>query len=349
MKKWLPVYVITALLALFATAPSWSQAVRATLVTFGGTGQPVTQSGTWTVQPGNTANTTAWKVDGSAVTQPVSGTVTANQGGTWTVQPGNTANTTAWLIDARGPAAHDAAASGNPLLQGAYASAAAPSDVSADGDAVRVWALRNGAQAVQPTYAGILQSTGNGTAGTGTPRVTIASDNTAFTVNAAQSGTWTVQPGNTANSTPWLTTDGATSATGSAPPAKAGYLGGVTSGATGGLLGGITTCDSQAFLDMTTATTTELVALTASRKVYVCYWLAEANGTTVMTFKRGTGTNCGTGTTTISNAWDLVAQVGFSGGGGLGAIFDNQNAGDALCVTSSAAVNLHVYVRYAKY
>lgn len=37
----------------------------------------VTQSGTWTVQPGNTANTTAWKVDGSAVTQPVSGSVTA--------------------------------------------------------------------------------------------------------------------------------------------------------------------------------------------------------------------------------------------------------------------------------
>lgn len=30
------------------------------------------QSGVWTVQPGNTANTTAWKVDGSAVTQPVS-------------------------------------------------------------------------------------------------------------------------------------------------------------------------------------------------------------------------------------------------------------------------------------
>lgn len=58
-----------------------------------------TQSGTWTVQPGNTANTTAWKVDGSAVTQPVSGTVTANQGGTWTVQPGNTANTTAWKVD----------------------------------------------------------------------------------------------------------------------------------------------------------------------------------------------------------------------------------------------------------
>jgi hypothetical protein len=46
-----------------------------------------TQSGTWTVQPGNTANTTAWKVDGSAVTQPVSGTITANAGsGTFTTQ-----------------------------------------------------------------------------------------------------------------------------------------------------------------------------------------------------------------------------------------------------------------------
>src|SRR4051812_33451279 len=43
------------------------------------------------------ALTNALKVDGSAVTQPVSGTVTANQGGTWTVQPGNTANTTPWL------------------------------------------------------------------------------------------------------------------------------------------------------------------------------------------------------------------------------------------------------------
>jgi hypothetical protein len=63
----------------------------------GGTGNNVSaaQSGTWTVQPGNTANTTPWlatlsqggntaqvsaggalKIDGSAVTQPVSGTLT---------------------------------------------------------------------------------------------------------------------------------------------------------------------------------------------------------------------------------------------------------------------------------
>lgn len=50
-----------------------------------------TQSGTWTVQPGNTANTTAWKVDGSAVTQPVSGTVAVT--GVATAANQSTANT----------------------------------------------------------------------------------------------------------------------------------------------------------------------------------------------------------------------------------------------------------------
>ena len=60
-----------------------------------------------------TVTSTRLLVDGSGVTQPVSGpltdtqlratpvpvsgTVAATQSGTWTVQPGNTANTTAWL------------------------------------------------------------------------------------------------------------------------------------------------------------------------------------------------------------------------------------------------------------
>lgn len=43
-----------------------------------------------------------------------------------------------------------------PTLVGGYASAAAPTDVSADGDAVRAWHLRNGAQATVLTAAGAL-------------------------------------------------------------------------------------------------------------------------------------------------------------------------------------------------
>jgi hypothetical protein len=55
-----------------------------------------------------------------------------------------------------GDVAHDAAAAGNPVLMGAYASAAAPSDVSGDADAVRLWALRNGSQVVNLAAGGSL-------------------------------------------------------------------------------------------------------------------------------------------------------------------------------------------------
>lgn len=44
-----------------------------------------------------TVTATRLLVDGSGVTQPISGNVAATQSGTWTVQPGNTANTTPWL------------------------------------------------------------------------------------------------------------------------------------------------------------------------------------------------------------------------------------------------------------
>jgi hypothetical protein len=42
---------------------------------------------------------------------------------------------------------------------------------------------------------GVVVATGNGITGTGSQRVTIASDNTAFTVNAAKSGTWALDTG----------------------------------------------------------------------------------------------------------------------------------------------------------
>lgn len=58
------------------------------------------------------------------------------------------------------------------------ASAAAPTDVSADNDAVLPWFLRSGAMAIQPTFAGVLATTGNGASGTGVQRVTLASDST---------------------------------------------------------------------------------------------------------------------------------------------------------------------------
>src|SRR5450755_1763842 len=190
------------------------------------------QSGTWTVQPGNTANTTAWKVDGSAVTQPVSGTVTANAG--------TNLNTSLIALETGGNLA---------TLAGAVTSAKVQANVS--------------------QINGVAPTMGNGVTGTGVQRVTISSDSTgqvtlatgANTIGAVtqasgpwtsnitqiggstvtlgsktsansfpiviasdqgsmpmtQSGTWTVQPGNTANTTPWLVTSQAGTAGGSTP------------------------------------------------------------------------------------------------------------------------------------
>jgi hypothetical protein len=81
---------------------------------------PVTQSGTWTVQPGNTANTTAWKVDGSAVTQPISGLVTAN--------PGTAANWAIYVEDAA------ETAGGNLSMAGTVRRDSVASSAGTDGD-----------------------------------------------------------------------------------------------------------------------------------------------------------------------------------------------------------------------
>lgn len=81
MKKWMPLWVTAALLALFASTPVWSQAIRATLVTLSQTGTDnnvdanvtnstlaVTQSGAWDEVGINDS--------GNSIT--VDGTVTAN-------------------------------------------------------------------------------------------------------------------------------------------------------------------------------------------------------------------------------------------------------------------------------
>lgn len=125
------------------------------------------------VQGGNTAVVTATgaqKVDGSSVTQPVSGTVTANIGTTNGLQ-----------LDTTGAKLNNSQASTTsgqtgPLIQGAVTTSP-PSYTTAQTDPLSL------------DTAGNLRVTGaNGT------------------FPATESGTWTVQPGNTPNTTPWLFT-----------------------------------------------------------------------------------------------------------------------------------------------
>lgn len=207
-----------------------------------------TQSGTWTVQPGNTPNTTPWlttisqggndaivtasnalKIDGSAVTQPVSGTITANAGtGNFTVVQSTAANLRAQLasesstgaaipstalmiggsdgsllrsifVDSSGrpfvvgAAANGAAVAGNPVLIAGSDGTNARSIRTATDGTIRVDPTGTTTQPVSGTVA--ATQSGTWTVQQGTPPWSVS-----------QSGTWTVQPGNTANTTPWLTT-----------------------------------------------------------------------------------------------------------------------------------------------
>lgn len=163
-----------------------------------------TQSGTWTVQPGNTANTTAWKVDGSAVTQPVSGTffqatqpvsgtVTANAGtGNFTVVQATAANLNATVT---GTVA--ATQSGTWNITNVSGTVSLPTGAST-AEKQPALGTAGSASADVITVQGIAGMTALKVDGSGVTQPV------SGTVAATQSGTWTVQPGNTANTTAWL-------------------------------------------------------------------------------------------------------------------------------------------------
>lgn len=141
-------------------------------------------------------------------TSTVSGTVAATQSGTWTVQPGNTANTTPWLSTiSQGGNSATVSAGGGLKTDVSNLPTTADTNLGAPGaSTVRTAAMLGvGSTAVSNANPVPISDAGG----------TITVDGT---VAATQSGTWTVQPGNTANTTPWLATisQGGNSATVSA-------------------------------------------------------------------------------------------------------------------------------------
>lgn len=101
-------------------------------------------------------------------------------------------------------------------------------------------------------------------------------------------------------------------------------------------------------INVSTATTTQLVALSGSTKIYVTSFDVIAGGTGNITFVYGTGASCGTGTTSLTGAYNLTAQAGIAKGSGVGAILVVP-AGNALCVTTSAAVQMSGSVSYQQF
>ena len=129
--------------------------------------------------------------------------------------------------------------------------------------------------------------------------------------------------------------------TGAAVPTTADLTGVVSSGN----LTGLVACDSSALLSMTTATTTQIVALQAGKSIYICGFVVNAAGTTTARLVQGTGTNCATGLANITPAFSLTSGGNVTFGNSVGQLLKS-NSGGALCITNSAAIALNVLVTY---
>lgn len=194
-----------------------------------------TQNGTWTVQPGNTPNTTPWlatinqggnsasvsasnalKVDASATTQPVSGTVTANAGtGSFTVVQATAGNLNATVVGSGNFTNASISSTGSAppssaALTGASVTTSAPTYTTGQMSALSLTtagALRTDASATtQPVSGTVVANAGTGNFTVVQATAANLNATVTGTVAATQSGTWTVQPGNTPNTTPWLAT-----------------------------------------------------------------------------------------------------------------------------------------------
>lgn len=101
-------------------------------------------------------------------------------------------------------------------------------------------------------------------------------------------------------------------------------------------------------INIAASTTTQLVALVADKTIFVTSWDVISAGTGNFTLVYGTGTNCGTGTTSLTGPYPLTAQAGISKGDGVGIVILVPR-GNALCATTSTSVQMSGAVSYAQF
>lgn len=166
---------------------------------------------------------------------------------------------------------------------------------------------------------GVTPLMGAGNTGTGSPRVTLATDQAALPAHGL----------------------GAVNA---AAPTGA-QMNGVRSAAN---MVAMSQPNTTAAISVSTATTTQIVALSSGQVIHVGSLSVIAGGAGNIRFVYGTGTTCGTGTTNLTGDYPLIANAGISLGAGLGPVLVVP-AGNALCVTTSAAVQMSGHVTYTQY
>jgi hypothetical protein len=99
---------------------------------------------------------------------------------------------------------------------------------------------------------------------------------------------------------------------------------------------------------ISTATTTQLIALAASKSIAITSLNIIATGTGNIQFVYGTGSNCGTGQANLTGNYNLTAQAGLAFGDGIAPILIIP-PGNALCAVTSASVGIAGSVSYAQF
>lgn len=108
------------------------------------------------------------------------------------------------------------------------------------------------------------------------------------------------------------------------------------------------TCPNTAVINVAAAATTQLVALSGSTVIRVCsFAITGDTAATTATFVYGTGTNCGTGTTSITGAMRMVDEGNIVMSSGNGSLFRGL-AANALCLTAATGA-VTGFVTYAQY
>jgi hypothetical protein len=174
-----------------------------------------------------------------------------------------------------------------------------------------------------------------------------AANNTGTVQGAGTAGTadthvLTVQ--GIASGTTLNTQDAADGSTGSTVPSKANLAGAVS----GGNIVGVIQADASAKVSVSTNTTTQVVALSSGKKIYVTNFNLHSAGATTTKWVYGTGTNCGTGTTDLTDLYDFAASDGIISGGGLGPVLVVP-ASNALCITNTASVHVGGSIAYTQF
>jgi hypothetical protein len=187
---------------------------------------------------------------------------------------------------------------------------------------------------------------GNGVTGTGSPRVTLASDGTAIST----AGYMSVKIDQTTPGTTNGVRTDTSGATGAAPPARAelnGYLG---SGATGGFTTAAPVGDTYKNINVSTATTTLLITGVSGRLVHITNLHMMTNAANSVALIEGTGATCGTGTAGLAGGTTAASGYNFAANGGISNVqMITATTGDSLCVVTSATTQLSGGINYAIY